>query len=296
MGRPIPQFRGFIGKKQRVAQLRRQLEGAKAHGEPFPPVLFAGPSGVGKTLLARMLADEFGTSLMVINGNASPAELATNIRQAKAMDFLFIDECHNLSTKSQELLLLSRFVQVEVIPDVNEWLDWAGNNGIHNKVVRYVEADETVFDHPDSNPRAWTYISKLLTAAGDDISSGSALRAAVLGTVGDERGSAFLRFLKQPENPLNGNDIVENYDSHRASLKRWIETGRIDLVGASLRGLLKFLQPQEEYELVRQTPKQWKQLSAFIGDLPGDQRDTAQEFFQDRGYQFPINRRRRVTR
>lgn len=104
MARPPFQFRGFVGHKKIVDRLRRQLAGAKARGEPFPPTLFTGPSGVGKTLLAKSLAQEYGTALKVTNGNASAIDIATHLRQAQAGDFLFIDECHNLVVRSQELL------------------------------------------------------------------------------------------------------------------------------------------------------------------------------------------------
>lgn len=104
MPQSIPKFHRFVGHKRQVDLLRRQLVGAKARGEPFPPTLFSGPSGVGKTLLAESLAAEYGTVLTLANGYDSVAELSDKFLRVNVCDFVFIDEAHNLTAKSQELL------------------------------------------------------------------------------------------------------------------------------------------------------------------------------------------------
>ena len=48
--------------------------------------------------------------------------------------------------------MLSRFVQVRVVPDQAEWLEWAADNGIHQAVLDYIRKDPTVFESPESNP------------------------------------------------------------------------------------------------------------------------------------------------
>ena len=85
--------------------LRQQLAGAKCRGEPFPSTLLAGPSGIGKTLLAKSLAAEYGTEVILAHGRDSPADIAAKFRSAKANDFVFTDESHGLVVKAQELLL-----------------------------------------------------------------------------------------------------------------------------------------------------------------------------------------------
>lgn len=104
MPRRIPKFRSFVGHKKEVDLLLHQLTGAKMYGEPFPPCLLSGPSGVGKTLLAKCLADEFGTQLTVVNGQICCVELANSLQDLKACDFFFVDEAHNLESKAQEAL------------------------------------------------------------------------------------------------------------------------------------------------------------------------------------------------
>lgn len=104
MARPVYTFRKFVGHKKKVEVLRRQLTGSKSRGEPFPPTLFLGPSGVGKTLLAESLAEEYGTDMIFANGYESVDDLIAKFRRVGAYDFVFIDEAHNLVPKAQELL------------------------------------------------------------------------------------------------------------------------------------------------------------------------------------------------
>lgn len=79
---PLPAtkgFRNFVGHEKQVDMLRRQLAGAKARGELFPPTRLTGPSGAGKTLLAESIADEFGTRLYLTNGNDPVASFAATM-------------------------------------------------------------------------------------------------------------------------------------------------------------------------------------------------------------------------
>jgi Holliday junction resolvasome RuvABC ATP-dependent DNA helicase subunit len=71
VSRPAAKFRDFIGHKATVDLLRRQLAGAQTRKKSFPHALFLGPSGVGKTRLARALAAEYGTN--VIEAMVPPA-------------------------------------------------------------------------------------------------------------------------------------------------------------------------------------------------------------------------------
>jgi Holliday junction DNA helicase RuvB len=93
-----------VGQKRIVDELRRQLAGALALKEPFPPTLFQGSSGVGKTLLAQSLTREIGSQIIVTRGDVSVDELAKKITRLDVMDLLFVDESHNLSFACQELL------------------------------------------------------------------------------------------------------------------------------------------------------------------------------------------------
>lgn len=104
MPRPAPRFRNYVGHKETVDFLRRQLAGALARKEPFPHSLFLGPSGVGKTRLSTALATEYGTTLVQAMGNDERPSLSRKLAGLATGDLLLIDECHRLRPLEQELL------------------------------------------------------------------------------------------------------------------------------------------------------------------------------------------------
>ena len=96
----------FIGQRHAVAQARVMLEAAYATAGRLPHVLMCGPSGLGKTLLAQILAWEIGTEprqALAQNLNAD-GNMAGFLLAARDRDVLFIDEIHELAPKAQTVL------------------------------------------------------------------------------------------------------------------------------------------------------------------------------------------------
>ena len=90
--------------------------------------------------------------------------------------------------------LLTRFVQINVVTDRDEWLSWAASHHLHPKVISYVQSDPGVFDSPFSNPRSWAYVSDVLHADQNIESSAAVLRATVAGLVGVDARPLFFAF------------------------------------------------------------------------------------------------------
>lgn len=65
MPRPRPSFHGYVGQRPLVRLLRRHVHGSKALVKPLDPILLLGDSGLGKTSLARAIAQEYGLPLTV---------------------------------------------------------------------------------------------------------------------------------------------------------------------------------------------------------------------------------------
>lgn len=183
--------------------------------------------------------------------------------------------------------LLSRFVVVSVVPDHDEWLAWAKRHQLHPQVIDYVASDDSIFDHPDSNPRSWKYVSDIVKTHERNGSSEIALRAAVIGAVGIERGCAFLATLKNTTRPLTADEVINDYRKHCKKLRGLVKEGHLDDVDLTLLAVLKRLQPVDEYELVREDPTKWRNLQVFLYDLPGDLLEKARARFKDRDYEFP---------
>jgi Holliday junction DNA helicase RuvB len=96
----------FVGQEELKANLRIFVQAAKQRGEALDHILFAGPPGLGKTSLCRILAAEMGVQLQPTSGPTleRAGDMAAILTQLDDGDFLFIDEIHRLNRQIEEVL------------------------------------------------------------------------------------------------------------------------------------------------------------------------------------------------
>jgi Holliday junction DNA helicase RuvB len=96
----------FVGQEELKANLRIFVQAAKQRGEALDHILFAGPPGLGKTSLCRILAAEMGVQLQPTSGPTleRAGDMAAILTQLDEGDFLFIDEIHRLNRQIEEVL------------------------------------------------------------------------------------------------------------------------------------------------------------------------------------------------
>lgn len=103
--RPL-RFDEFIGQDKIKENLRIMIGAARVRKEPFEHILLYGPSGLGKTTLAHIIANEAGTNIKFTSGAAleKAGDIAAILTNLQEGDIFFIDEVHRLNKLIEEVL------------------------------------------------------------------------------------------------------------------------------------------------------------------------------------------------
>jgi MoxR-like ATPase len=105
--------------------------------------------------------------------------------------------------KPMSSALLNRMVHVHLKVSHREWLEWAGQNGIHPLVLEYIQmrpdhlwSQPPKHEEPFSTPRSWHMLSDALSAYGETISD-EWLGTLAYGCLSPQHAGQFKAFIKQ---------------------------------------------------------------------------------------------------
>ena len=97
----------LIGQEDIINNLKVSIASVKARSSVLQHCLFYGGAGLGKTTLARALANELGVKIEIANGSAisNNKDILPYLMKMKKGSILFIDEIHRMNRKVQEYML-----------------------------------------------------------------------------------------------------------------------------------------------------------------------------------------------
>src|SRR5881392_549568 len=101
-----PAFSEFNGQVKVRERLELMVEAAKRRGDVLEHILLSGPSGLGKTTLAYIIANAMNVNIKNTSGPVieKAGELAGLLTSLEKGDVLFIDEIHRLQPTIEEYL------------------------------------------------------------------------------------------------------------------------------------------------------------------------------------------------
>ena len=94
----------YIGQDRVKRQISEAIAAAKIKGSPLEHVLLFGSAGLGKTSLAKIVASEMGSRIIIMSGPTikDAASLVSEIKNIGRGDILFIDEIHRINPAAAE--------------------------------------------------------------------------------------------------------------------------------------------------------------------------------------------------
>ena len=99
-------IKDFIGQEEFLERMEISIQAARQRQDILSHVLLFGPPGLGKTTMARIIANEMGVGFRIVQGAGLDKKdaLAAILTELNEGDVLFIDEIHRLNSAVEECL------------------------------------------------------------------------------------------------------------------------------------------------------------------------------------------------
>lgn len=149
--------------------------------------------------------------------------------------------------------LFDRFYIIDFRPEVNEWLDWAEESGIHRAIRQFIGANKEYLDPPKDlkqgmvypSRRSWDKFNQAMTHLNLwETKDQPKITELTLGWLGRAAGIRFTEFYLKDFKLISGEDILNNFEG----IKRDLENMRGDpsAMATIARSLGKTLETMSE--------------------------------------------------
>src|SRR5580704_9428345 len=99
----------IVGQRSVLDQVTVAIDAAQMDGKKFDHGLLVGPPGLGKTMVAKVVACEMASDYQEVLGQSikTPADLNAVLLEAKERSIIFFDEAHEMKPEYQTALYLA---------------------------------------------------------------------------------------------------------------------------------------------------------------------------------------------
>ncbi|AHI53925.1 Holliday junction DNA helicase RuvB [Spiroplasma sabaudiense Ar-1343] len=99
-------WKDYFGQESVINNLKVYVSSAKTQNKSLDNILIHGPSGMGKTSLAYLIAHVMNQKIHILNGPSlqKPSDLISTLTMVKEKEVLFIDEIHAVNKEVLEIL------------------------------------------------------------------------------------------------------------------------------------------------------------------------------------------------
>ena len=156
--------------------------------------------------------------------------------------------------------LINRMIHVELRANAADWLDWAGQVGVHRLVQDYIRlrsdhlwAKPQKHEEPFSTPRAWHVLSDAFASYGDQALTADIVNVLASGLLTPAHARQFLAFYKQQLSAFDLKAIIKGEMS-------WPEQ-------PEERDVLYFLVQSFRAQLIKELPKDQKKVAGEAKSL-----------------------------
>ncbi|WP_339040286.1 AAA family ATPase [Spiroplasma endosymbiont of Apeira syringaria] len=120
----ISSFNNFVGQNNVIERILILIKGSKIQNIALSNILLIGPPGIGKTTIARLIAEELQVNFHSLEGTSinKTIDIISILANIKQSDIVFIDEIHVVNYEILEVLysaLEGNFINIMIGKDYN---------------------------------------------------------------------------------------------------------------------------------------------------------------------------------